>query len=526
MTGQPSNLVVDGDTEAAPESLQAIIGEALRDCLVELVDECLRHKPDGVEAESYFADVLEPLFRYITADCIDSRPEDPVEFVQAWVEEKMKLGASNFTAELLAPLPCVKAWCDKQLRFKLKQTLAMEALQAEVLALHRQLQMVKEGLGRTSAGQEMLAAVAVGDQAAFDAALDALSNVGPPNNNNGAIDMFMATPPSTAEAEAAETMGEVLRGLRLRGVMSASAAFQHFQPGEDGCISSVLLLKEINSFGSISPQKSSRLVDNLDRRGNGRVEYRDFRSKISGFLATSSDFHPSLSADELHAILARIHDKLLQQGLNVSEAFREWDSNASGTLECTEFMAGLRGLHLGLSGKEVAQVFNAMSDSNAAAGHEGNRRAVSLQAFQDSLVRGEKQNRLKDWATASFSRLRETLELGAVERSLRHYAEQPECQHMHYSGFSALASDTESAFSSIETGKLWCVLEKEDGVEEPSVGIEELLRWMSPQRSSGASINHGKATSGALAISNTAIVGSGMLALAAPLPVDNVTAVA
>merc|ERR1712032_25584 len=97
------------------------------------------------------------------------------------------------------------------------------------------------------------------------------------------------------------------------------------------------------------------------------------------------------------------------------------------------------------------------------------------------MLKSSKQNRVKDWAVASFAALRENLELGAVEKTLRHYAEQPECQYMHYSGFTALASDMQPSLSSVEIGKLWCVLDKVDGMEEPAVGIGELVRWMAPR---------------------------------------------
>merc|ERR1719424_554291 len=342
----------------------------------------------------------------------------------------------------------------------------MEALQAQVASLQMQLSMLRDGLGRTAAGQHMLAAAANGDQGAFEHALAvhfaSCNSPGPGTRMQGAVDALAGSgssnlgmgpnaSPSAMEAEAAETMGEVLRGLRLQGVMSASSAFQHFQPGEDGCIAAAQLFNEINSFGNIPPDRTSRLVGNLDRRGTGRIEYRDFRSKISGFLATSRDFHSALSADELVAIMTRIQGKLQQQGLTVSEAFREWDVNVTGTLESSEFMVGLRSLHLGLSGKEVAQVFNAMRDGgmgsnpsspSAPADAVQGAGAVSLQAFEASMHRATKQNRLKDWALASFARLRETLEAGAVERFLRHYSEQPNGMHMHHSGFTALMSDT------------------------------------------------------------------------------------
>merc|ERR1719230_2313372 len=107
-------------------------------------------------------------------------------------------------------------------------------------------------------------------------------------------------------------------------MMSASAAFQYLQPGDDGCISAANFLNEINGFQTISPERGQRLVSSLDRRGTGRIEYKDFRSKISSFLATSREFHPSLSRDELDAIMTRIMTKLQEDGQTVSNAFVEW----------------------------------------------------------------------------------------------------------------------------------------------------------------------------------------------------------
>lgn len=471
--------------EATPEDVQKMVGEPLRECLIEMVDECLRHKGEGIDHENYFASVLDPLFRILASDCMEKSTEDPVEFVQEWVELKLKapLGTSTgLPTELLAPLPCLKAWCDKQLRFKQRHRPAMDALQAEVAVLRRQLQMLQRGLGVTLDGQAILAAVAAEDQPAFDAAVTS-SGLLRPAQAVDAYEMAGVAPegsPSAMEAESSETMGEVLRELRLRGMMSASAAFQHFQPGDDGFILAARFSEEINRFENISPRRCHNLVRCLDRQVHGRIHYQDFRSKISSFLATSRDFHPSLSADELHAIMTRIRMKLQQQGLTVSEAFREWDAggNANGILECAEFMSGLCSLNLGVSSKEAAQVFNAMTD-------KANPGRVSLQVFETSLQGGMNQNRLKDWALTSFRKLREKVELGAAEKCLRRYAEEPHCQHLHYSGFTALTNATEPSYTSTEIGKLWCVLHKVDGVEEPTVSVDELLTWMDPCHNSG-----------------------------------------
>merc|ERR1719230_917577 len=64
-------------------------------------------------------------------------------------------------------------------------------------------------------------------------------------------------------------------------------------------------MTKINSFGTISPWCGARLVASLNRRGDGRIDYRDFQSQISGFLAASCDSHSSSSSDELNAILTR-----------------------------------------------------------------------------------------------------------------------------------------------------------------------------------------------------------------------------
>lgn len=514
--------------EATPEAIDAYLGEPLRGCLVELVHECLKQKPENVSEETYFAETLEPLCRRLVGDCLKSRNEDAVAFVQKWVKEQEQQEQDQKDAAcdlgVPSPLSCMLAWCDKR---ELEEADERERwkLQAELEVLRRKHRALEEGLGRTVLGKRILEAVEEGDQLELDAALaaagldggtahetrgtPATSSTAPANHRETALVLAgsteaandaLAQSPSTAEAEAAESMGAVLRALRDRGVKSASAAFAHFGPGDDGRIDAQHLLTEISHLGVLSPSKATRLVQALDRLGTGRICYRDFRAKIVGFLATSHDFHSSLSDDEFAAIMTRINVRLQMQNLLVSEAFKEWDSNGSGILECSEFMAGLRSLRLGLSGKEVAQVFNALSvvgsppaTTNTGAGneHEPGRESptgannahsgfVSLAALESAVVSGAKQNRLRDSALASFARLRESLELGAVDASLRRYAEQPECHYMFYSGFTAMANDADPSISSAEIGRLWCVLEKQDDIEEPAVDVAELVRWMFP----------------------------------------------
>jgi len=473
------------------------ISDDLRFCLTELVDECLKHRPESEVETTYFQNILEPLFRQIASDAIFHRPIEVVDFLLDWVQKRAGKPLEEAGLPSCSPLSQIKSWCDRQLRFKNKHQ-----------STWKQYEMLKLGLGRTDAGKKILEAASQEDQVALDAAL-AASGLADTNtvavqpfggSGHGLIplDSNPSTPstpniyrlsPSAAEAEAAETMGEVLRALRSRGVMSASAAFEHFGKGQDGCISMDLLLNEIGSFGTVSPRRAERLVRSLDRRGTSRIEYRDFRSKISGFLATSREFHSSLGGDELNAIMVRIQSKLDQRGLTAVEAFREWDRSSCGQLDCNEFITGLRSLRLGLSSKEVAQVFKAVSGTSNNVSDllpkNGDKNVVdagcmtSLQNFELMFRSAKQQPSLRDWALNSFSLLREGLELCAVEKSLRYFSEHSDL--IHYNGFAALVLDIDPKCTSIEIGKLWCVLDKEDGIEEPVVTIQELLRWMAPR---------------------------------------------
>ncbi|CAE8719485.1 unnamed protein product, partial [Polarella glacialis] len=52
------------------------------------VNSCLQHKPDDVPVEKYFQEHLEPLLSKLAVECLSSKPENPVAFVQSWVSER------------------------------------------------------------------------------------------------------------------------------------------------------------------------------------------------------------------------------------------------------------------------------------------------------------------------------------------------------------------------------------------------------------------------------------------------------
>ncbi|CAE8646120.1 unnamed protein product, partial [Polarella glacialis] len=231
--------------------------------------------------------------------------------------------------------------------------------------------------------------------------------------------------------EVLRSLGIVLRSLRDRGLTSASAAFRYFEPDQDLYVDRGRMTAMVSRLEVLRPDQARLLVESLERGGTGRVAFSDFRAAVVAFLASSREFHSALSSEELDAIMYRIQARIHAQGHTIQEVFQAWDLDGSGMLDCTGFMAGLRALQVGLSGKEVAQVFNSLSAACSGSEGEPNRPPavrngrVVLSAFASLVEQGASANLLKGWASCAFSRLREQLESRSVEAVARRYAQPP-----------------------------------------------------------------------------------------------------
>ncbi|CAE7254951.1 STT3A, partial [Symbiodinium necroappetens] len=153
--------------------------------------------------------------------------------------------------------------------------------------------------------------------------------------------------------------------------------------------------------GVLQGDEIHQLVQYLDHEGSGRVSYQSFRTMVVRFLATSRDFHYALSPEEFNAIMFRIESRLASNGTTIGQALAELDSSNSGALSDTEFMQSLRLLRLGLSNKEVAQVFNSLSANSFKAAGTSElpnplmRGQVSIDLFASLVARSSKDSRLK-----------------------------------------------------------------------------------------------------------------------------------
>merc|ERR1712118_7071 len=97
------------------------------------------------------------------------------------------------------------------------------------------------------------------------------------------------------------------------------------------------------------------------------------------------------------------------------------DTDKSGTLQHPEFIEALQRLHLGLSTKEIAQLFYAMDASG-----DG---ILQLSEFQEA-IEGGAVNPLKDWADQTFQKIAKTLLVECSLQICQKYAVKPELKSM------------------------------------------------------------------------------------------------
>eukprot|EP00435_Cladocopium_sp_Y103_P025792 s1925_g6.t1 len=299
---------------------------------------------------------------------------------------------------------------------------------------------------------------------------------------------LFGTPPSYAWTPPVpkEEIGDVAAKTEALAMIQAGKQGHQAAKEKDWTIPVPRMKLQLRRMQVLNGGEINQLLQYLDTSGIGRISYRPFRTAVAEFLAISRDFHSALSPEEFNAILCRIQARLLRTGMTFSEAMRE--AEGKNSLPGSQFMQSLRNLRLGLSNKEVAQIFNSLSANSfrvAGTTHLPNpvqNGQVSVVLFEALLEKSALENKLQDWAMAAFPRLREILgDEQAVQSALRNHAEPPLRQYLPFTGFAALLTDADPAITSAEIARLWCVLEKDDFSDEPLVRFEEFLQWINAE---------------------------------------------
>lgn len=436
----------------------------LRGLLVEMAHQSLEGKPPEMTEDEYF-EHLEPILNTLASDCVVKQPENLKSFVQQWVEDKH---SDQKAMEGVSPFGriAMQSW---------KPKTSEES--PELQGLRQEHGFLQEVLQSSERGRKVFHAVQQRDRTSL------LSLLEPAQESSM---LPLQAQPVQRGFSALHYLGKVLRSLRHEGITSASAAFTYFSPDQDWTIPVPRMKLQLRRMQVLNGGEINQLLQYLDTSGIGRISYRPFRTAVAEFLAISRDFHSALSPEEFNAILCRIQARLLRTGMTFSEAMRE--AEGKNSLPGSQFMQSLRNLRLGLSNKEVAQIFNSLSANSfrvAGTTHLPNpvqNGQVSVVLFEALLEKSALENKLQDWAMAAFPRLREILgDEQAVQSALRNHAEPPLRQYLPFTGFAALLTDADPAITSAEIARLWCVLEKDDFSDEPLVRFEEFLQWINAE---------------------------------------------
>lgn len=442
-----------------------IFFQDLRGLLVEMAHQSLEGKPSEMTEDEYL-EHLEPILNTLASDCMVKQPENLKSFVQQWVEDKHN---DQKALEGVSPFGrlAMQSW---------KPKASMEE-SPELQGLRQEHGFLQEVLQSSERGRKVFHAVQQRDRTGLLSLLE-------PAQESSVVPL--QAQPVQRGFSALHYLGKVLRSLRHEGITSASAAFTYFSPDQDWTIPVPRMKLQLRRMQVLNGGEINQLLQYLDTSGIGRISYRPFRTAVAEFLAISRDFHSALSPEEFNAILCRIQARLQRTGMTFSEAMRE--AEGKNSLPGSQFMQSLRNLRLGLSNKEVAQIFNSLSANSfrvAGTTHLPNpvqNGQVSVVLFEALLEKSALENKLQDWAMAAFPRLREILgDEEAVQSALRNHAEPPLRQYLPFTGFAALLTDADPGITSAEIARLWCVLEKDDFSDEPLVRFEEFLQWINAE---------------------------------------------
>lgn len=443
-----------------------IFFQDLRGLLVEMAHQSLEGKPSEMTEDEYL-EHLEPILNTLASDCMVKQPENLKSFVQQWVEDKHN---DQKAMEGVSPFGqiAMQSW---------KPKASMEE-SPELQGLRQEHGFLQEVLQSSERGRKVFHAVQQRDRTGLLSLLE-------PAHCESSVVPLQAQPVQRGFS-ALHNLGKVLRSLRHEGITSASAAFTYFSPDQDWTIPVPRMKLQLRRMQVLNGGEINQLLQYLDTSGIGRISYRPFRTAVAEFLAISRDFHSALSPEEFNAILCRIQARLQRTGMTFSEAMRE--AEGKNSLPGSQFMQSLRNLRLGLSNKEVAQIFNSLSANSfrvAGTTHLPNpvqNGQVSVVLFEALLEKSALENKLQDWAMAAFPRLREILgDEEAVQSALRNHAEPPLRQYLPFTGFAALLTEADPGITSAEIARLWCVLEKDDFSDEPLVRFEEFLQWINAE---------------------------------------------
>jgi len=148
------------------------------------------------------------------------------------------------------------------------------------------------------------------------------------------------------------------------GCSTSTEAWTFFEPEVDSGVSQVNCNRfrdKIHGLNILTDNEVLGLIEYIDS-GSGFVDYDEWKAGVIMALAASGELHALPTEEEFNAVMFRIQAKMTSKGMkSVKAGLESCGFDTSKSFPYDEFMKGMLQLKVGLSQKEVTQIFFSMN---------------------------------------------------------------------------------------------------------------------------------------------------------------------
>lgn len=233
---------------------------------------------------------------------------------------------------------------------------------------------------------------------------------------------------------------------------SASQAWRYFEPSEENTVDRHNFYTKVTVLDILTQGEVAGLLEFVDYGGSGSIDYDEWKAALMMALAASGELHALPTEEEFNAVMYRIDAKLKAKGISAKEAFEMCDLDKSKGLTHEEFTQGMIKLQVGLSVKEITQMFFAMDADQGG--------TMDLEEFEDAIFDGAESDTMRDVAVPIFKKVGESLIQKACVEECQELATPAGSDQLSFDGFVQLIrlGHPEMTLSAIM--RLWCIVDK------------------------------------------------------------------
>lgn len=245
---------------------------------------------------------------------------------------------------------------------------------------------------------------------------------------------------------------EKLMSDPVNKVSTASQAWAFFEPDDTNQVDSNHFQAKISGLDILTQDEIVSLLEYVDYGASGSVDYGEWKAGLMMALAASGDLHALPTEEEFNAVMFRIKAKLVAKGMTPKEAFGSCDFDNSAELSHDEFMQGMLKLQLGLSKKEITQLFFSMDADQGG--------MLDLEELEDAIEEGAEADTMKGVVTPVFKTVGKALIRKSCLEECERLASPVGSHMLSFDGFVQLMRIGHPDMTLSSIMRLWCIVDK------------------------------------------------------------------